>query len=67
MKVYFYNTTIINLADVSYINTFNNGGRKTIQIHFYMKSNKEFVSITVPTDEVKSILTECYTIMKEKG
>ena len=65
MKVYFYDTTIINLADVSYIDTLCMG-KKTTQIRFYMKSTKDHTSITVPNDEVKSILTECYTIMKEK-
>ena len=65
MKVYFYDTTIINLADVSYIDTFCNES-KTTYIRFHMKTTKDYKSITVPNDKVKSVLTECYTIMKEK-
>lgn len=65
MKIFFYNTTIINLADLSFIKCIE-VSTKTTAIHFHMKTKGEVAIITVPTKEVSNLLNQCYEIMKEE-
>lgn len=65
MKVFMYNNTIINLAEITHISTINLGYGKS-QLHFHFITGKE-ISIQCETEAVTKLLKMCYETMEEKG
>ena len=66
MKVFMYESTIINLSEVKYIDVFLDNKIRA-SIRFHMKGeNNEIVSLKdILSTKVPEILEECYKIMKE--
>lgn len=67
MKVFMYESTIINLSEVKYIDVFLSSKIRA-SIRFHMKGeNEEYVSLKdVLSTKVPEILQECYEIMKKE-
>lgn len=67
MKVFMYESTIINLSEVKYIDVFlTNKIRANIRFHI-KGENDECVSLKdVLSTKVPEILQECYEIMKKE-
>lgn len=65
MKVFMYESTIINLEEVQYIKVCDTGRVKKT-IHFAMKGKDREVCIEVLATSIPEILEKCYEIMKKE-
>ena len=65
MKIFMYNNTIINLAEVTHISHLDLGYGKS-QLHFYFTTGKD-VRIDCKTEAVTNLLQICYETMTDKG
>lgn len=65
MKIFMYNDTIVNLAEVTHISHLNLGYGKS-QLRFHFTTGKD-VSIDCKTEAVTNLLRICYETMIDKG
>ena len=67
MKVFMYESTIINLSEVKYIDVFlANKIRASIRFHMKGENNEIVFLKDILSTKVPEILQECYEIMKKE-
>ena len=67
MKIFMYESTIINLSEVKYINVFlTNKIRASIRFHMKGENDEIVYLENVLSTKVPEILQECYEIMKKE-
>lgn len=67
MKVFMYESAIINLSEVKYIDVFSeNKMRASIRFHMKGENNDIVFLKNILSTKVPEILEECYKIMKEE-